>query len=310
MDPPFRGEVFALLAALTWATALVLFKRSGETVSPLSLNLFKNVVACLLLGATLVFFPSAESVLGATDLSELSNLTWADFGILILSGILGIAMADTLLFYGLNRIGVGLVTVAECSYTPLVMLFAWSLLSEELAPNHLLGGGLVLSGLFISSTHAPPPGRTRGELLFGTFLTVLAIALMAVGIVWAKPVLEVAPLLPATMLRLIGGTAILCVLLAVDRRRAAHFAVFRPKAAWRTMLPASILGTYFAMIFWVGGFKYTSASVAAVLNQTSTIFALIMATIILKEPFTRRKLLAAVLAFGGVVIVTGLWTPW
>jgi drug/metabolite transporter (DMT)-like permease len=304
----YLGELFALLAAITWAVALVLFKRSGETVSPLAMSMFKNVVACLCLGATLLVLEVFPQVLpagdGAVPLGRVRDLPATDIGILLLSGILGIAIADTLLFYALDLIGVGLVTVAECTYTPFVMLFAWMLLDEGVESSDVVGAGMVLAGVLISSTHAPPADRTRRQLLLGSLLCVAAIGLMAVGIVWAKPIIERTSLLPTTMMRLIGGTVIMTLMIAVSRRRAAFFAVLKPSRAWRTMVPASVLGTYLAMIFWVGGFKYTKASIAAVLNQTSTIFALIMATLILKEPFTKRKMTAAVLAFAGVAVVT------
>lgn len=309
---PFLGEFYALAAAMTWAVALVLFKRSGETVGPLSLSLFKNVVASTALAATLALvavFPAGivEGPVGVVVEQRLSDLSWWDVIVLLCSGVLGIAIADTLLFYSLNLIGVGLVTVAECSYSPCVMVLAWVMLGEKLAVHHAVGGAMVLSGLFLSSTHAPPPGRSQGQILWGSACAVMAIALMAVGIVWAKPVIQRAPLLPVTMVRLIGGTVVLGVILALHRRRNGHYEVFRPARSWRTMAPASLLGTYLAMIFWVGGFKYADAAVAAVLNQTSTIFALIMAALILKEPFTRRKLLAAILAFAGVVVVIRPW---
>lgn len=315
MAVPYLGEICALAAALTWATALVLFKRSGESIPPLSLCLFKNVVAIVLLGGTLSVEMFYGPLLGGLDRAgalsaDAPTATWVtqlheyDVYILILSGVLGIAIADTLLFYSLNLIGVGLVTVVECTYTPFVMATAWLFLFEHIATADILGGAMVLSGVFISSTHKPPAGRTRRRLLWGMSLGVLAILLMAIGIVFAKPVLAHTTLLAATMWRLVGGTGVLAMLLASSPNRRRHFAVFRPSAAWRTCVPASILGTYFAMIFWLAGFKYTTASVAAVLNQTSTILALIMATLILKEPFTRRKALAALLAFAGVVVVS------
>ena len=305
MTTSFLGETYALLAAMTWAMALVLFKRSGESIPPVSLSLFKNVVAGILFALTLLIASAlpVESIRESVGLSFLASMHSGDLCILLLSGIVGIALADTLLFISLDRIGVGLVAVVECTYAPLVFFFAWLMLAEGVGPFDVAGGAMVLCGVAISSTHAPPPGRTRGQLLFGMSLGVVAIALMAWGIVLAKPVLEYTPLLPATMLRLAGGTVILAVLMAVSPRRRAHFAVFKPAAVWRTCIPASILGTYFAMIFWVGGFKYAKASVAAILNQTSTVFALVLATLILKEPFTRRKLAAAVVAFCGVAIV-------
>ena len=68
--------------------------------------------------------------------------------------------------------------------------------------------------------------------------------------------------------------------------------------------PWRVLGAYVAMVTWVAGFKYTYASVAAILNQTNALFAMVLATVILKETFTRRKFVALALAFCGVILVT------
>ena len=71
-----------------------------------------------------------------------------------------------------------------------------------------------------------------------------------------------------------------------------------------TNIPGSILGGYFSLIFWMAGFQLAESGVAAVLNQMSIIFSIILASLLLKEAFTRRKFWALLLAFGGVMIVT------
>ena len=48
-DVPFIGEFFALGAAVVWATAVILFRRSGETTPPFSLNLFRGGGSTVLL---------------------------------------------------------------------------------------------------------------------------------------------------------------------------------------------------------------------------------------------------------------------
>jgi drug/metabolite transporter (DMT)-like permease len=50
--------------------------------------------------------------------------------------------------------------------------------------------------------------------------------------------------------------------------------------------------------------KYTLASVAGILGQSSTIWILIFSVLFLHERFSRRKALAAALAFAGVLLVT------
>ena len=54
------------------------------------------------------------------------------------------------------------------------------------------------------------------------------------------------------------------------------------------------------MLFWLGGYKYTSASVAAILNETTSIFIVVLAAIFLHEALTRRKLLGVALTISGV----------
>lgn len=54
------------------------------------------------------------------------------------------------------------------------------------------------------------------------------------------------------------------------------------------------------MSMWLAGFKYTDASVASILNETSSIFILVLAAVFLREPLRRRSLLGVGLTFGGV----------
>jgi drug/metabolite transporter (DMT)-like permease len=290
------GMTCALLAALAWAFALVLFKRSGEQIVPLALNLFKNVVGTILLAATLVILRQG--------LAALHGQPAEDIAILAFSGIIGIALADTLFFYGLNRVGVGLVSIADCTYSPFIILFSFLLLGEQLLLSHYVGAGLILFGVATASGHKPPPGRTRGQIAVGMLLAAAGMGSMAFGIVIAKPALERTPLIWATLIRLLAGTAVLAIVTAVSRDRKALWSVFRPSAAWKYSLPAAVLGMYLALLLWIAGFKYTWASMAGILNQTSVIFAIILASLILKEGFTRRKLIAVVAALAGVLLVT------
>ena len=48
------GELFALSSALVWALAVILFRRSGETLPAFELNLFKNFFGLILLIPTIL----------------------------------------------------------------------------------------------------------------------------------------------------------------------------------------------------------------------------------------------------------------
>ena len=302
MSTDLPGELFALLAALTWAFAMVLFKYSGERVTPLALNLFKNAVGVVLLAATLLAAPLLPFLLGGESLQLVLALPARQIWIMVLSGVIGIALGDTLFFYGLNMVGVGIISIVDCLYTPFVFLLSYLLLSEQLTAVHVVGAALILSGVLVSSGHKPPPGTTRRQLVAGVLIGSLAMASMAYGIVIAKPALDGFPLVWAAMIRLLAGTAALAVVALLSPTRKTLWSVFWPSAGWKTALPGALVGTYLAYMFWLAGFKYAEASINAILNQTTVIFAIILATVIVKERMTRRKVVSVALAVVGVLV--------
>ena len=262
-----KGEIFALLAAATWGGALVLFRLSGKTMGPMVLNLFKNIVALVLLGLTL---PFTDGLLG-----PLLTLSWWDLGLLSLSGVMGLAIADSLLFASLNRIGVTRITIIDCLYSPSVIFFSWMLLGEQIRWFHYVGALLVGLGILTSIERPPKALREEVEsqdLWVGVLFGIGAMLSMAFGIVMAKPALKAAPLIWSTSFRLLMGSIPLAIWLLLSDRKAL-MQCFRPGAGWKYSLSGAILGSYLSMVFWVGGFKFAKASTAGLLNQSSMVFA-------------------------------------
>ena len=130
------------------------------------------------------------------------------------------------------------------------------------------------------------------------------VALMALGVTLAKPVLNRSPVLWSTSVRLLAGLVALVLLTAVSPRHRYLWSTLRPSRSWRVAHPAAVLGAYLAMIVWIAGMKYTQASTASILNQTSTVFVLPLAAVFLSERITLRKSAAVAMALGGAVLVT------
>jgi drug/metabolite transporter (DMT)-like permease len=294
MESSHLGEIFSVLAAVVWAVSVVLFRLGGRAMGPLALNFFKNVVATLLVLAT---FP----IVGQEILRDAPVL---DYVLLALSGILGITVADTLFFRSLNIVGAGLSQVVSLAYSPFVILFTFVFLGERLSPGDIAGAAMILGGVLLTTWHAPPVGLTRKDLRVGVAVASLSVALMALGITIAKPVLDRSPVLWATGVRLYAGVVSLSIFTLASRRRRYVWSTLVPSAAWKFCLPAAVLGAYVAMVIWIAGMKFTQASTAAILNQTSAVFVLPIAAIVLKEPVTRRKLGAVALAIAGVTLVS------
>lgn len=297
------GQGLALLTAFTWSFAIVLFKQSGERISPIALNLFKNVVALVLLGASLAVLYYLP-VGGILDISDgFAAISARETWLLILSGVIGIGVADSLVFYALNRIGVGLMAIVDCLYSPGMILFAFLLNGEVPSAWVLLGGALILTAIAVASGHAPPPNRTRRDLLLGMAAGAAAMLMMGYAIAIVKPTIEARPELLTTTLRMLGGVLFIAPVSIWRADRRVTWLVFRPSKIWNRAMPGAILGTYICLLLWIASFKYTTTAAAAILHQTSLIFMTVLARLILYEPITRRKLIALCLAATGAAIV-------
>lgn len=290
----YVGEACSLGAALVWAFAVIFLRRSGETASPFALNLFRVGLSSILL--TVVLLLSGERLLGSATLGDLGWLT--------LSGVIGIAISDTLFHRCLNLVGAGINSIIDCLYSPFVVGFAFLLLAEQFGLVQIAGMALVIGGVLLTTQMVPPEGASHRDLVVGIFWGVGAMATLALGVVLAKPVLGHTSVLWTTTVRQILSFAFMApVALALPKRRQ-YWSVFKPRKDWRFTVPGTVLGSFLALMLWLAGMKYTLAGTAAVLNQTSTIFILILAAVFLKEPFTARRWAAALMAFGGILLVT------
>jgi len=288
------GEILAAASGLAWAVAVVLFRISGRAIHPVGLNLAKTVLALAVMVPTLLVLgePLAPAVPFATT------------GLLLLSGILGIAVSDTLFFYALNRLGASLTAIVDCFYSPFVIALSFVLLGERLTLVQLVGAALVLSAVLTLSKEGRLEKIGRKDLALGVLFGVLAMFFVAFGIVMVKPILGGVSVFWATFVRLAGGSLALAVLVPFLRNKRAILApLFRP-GNWKALAPAAFFGSYLSLILWMGGMKYAQASVAAVLNQLNTIFIVIIAAIFLKERLTGWKILAVILAFAGAYLAS------
>ncbi len=290
----YLGEILALMTAMSWAFAVVLFKKSGEAVHPIALNLFKTVITAVLLVPTMY-------LLGQTMAYE---ATTTDYILLLMSGALGIGIADTFFFMSLNALGAGLSAIVDCLYSPFIIALSFLWLGESLTPLQMIGTILIVSAVLTAAHEGRNHISGRRQVLLGILWGALAMGTMAVGIVMIKPILNRSPLLWVTEIRLIGGTAVLAFILWLRSDRRRIFRSMFARQRWGYTLSGSLIGTYIAMVLWLGGMKYTQASTAAALNQTSNIFIFIFAGLLLKERITPLRILGIALGVGGAFMVT------
>jgi drug/metabolite transporter (DMT)-like permease len=289
------GSVLSLCAAFFWAAGVIFFKKSGEVFSPVSLNLYKSIVALILVSLTMVIL----------DISFFPEKPTNDWILLAASGIFGITVADLLFFIALNKLGASLLAIVECLYLPSVIFFSFILLGENLSMGAIIGGVLVFTAVFVGAIPKKDYNKTsekKESPLAGIIIGCISMVFIAIGIVIIKELLARTDILWANFVRVLAGTISMFIMALIHPERKRYFNELKFSKAWIMALPGSISANYLALLCWVAGMKYTTASQAAILNQMSTIFIFILAAIFLKEKITMNKSIAIMLALTGAVL--------
>ncbi len=291
---PYAGEISALLAPLAWSFAVILFRITGQRVSPIPLNLFKNILSLFLFVATAIL----------TGQGVVRDVPSSQIVLLVASGAIGIGISDTLFFMTLNRLGAGLQAIVNTSYSPSIILLSVLFLGEVLTPLQLLGVAFILGAVLAVARMKGPSGKVEPkQRALGILFGILAALTQAVSIVMIKPMLDDAPLFWANTWRIFGGIATMLLIFPFLRGRRKMLKELLDRSVWPAMIPASLIGTYVSLVFWLAGMKYTQASTASALNQTSTLFTFLLAAMLLREPVTAKRILGVIAGMGGVLLV-------
>jgi drug/metabolite transporter (DMT)-like permease len=206
----------------------------------------------------------------------------------------------------LDMLGAGLTGIVICMYSPFIIMLSIVFLGETMSLLQIIGALLIISAVLIATIEKQQTTISRKKLVLGVLLGMVSSAAMATGIVMIKPLLAHSPVLWVTGIRLFGGTTALAVILLLypGRRRIIDSLISTKR--WIYTISGSFLGAFLAMIVWIAGMKYTQASVASALNQTSVIFIFIFAGLILNEPVNLRRTIGIIMAFIGSFFVSFL----
>ncbi|MCY7278943.1 MAG: DMT family transporter [Phormidesmis sp. CAN_BIN44] len=288
---PFRGELAALSAALIWTSASVIYIGVGRQLSPLILNFTKGWIAVILLLFTLL--------LRGQFLPSISATHW---GLLLLSGILGIGFGDTAYFNALNCIGARRTLLLETLSPSLSALLALLFLHERLSANAGWGIGLTLAGVFWVVAERSPTAHTHFRPWRGLGFGLLAALGQSIGAVLSRAALsgtEIDPLW-STLIRLIGGTIVLAIWVAVRQTPREMLKPVQSRRLFTVVAGTAFISTYLGIWLQQISLKYAATGVAQALTNTSPLFILPIA-LWMGEKVSLRAIL------GVAITLTGVW---
>ena len=287
------GEFFALACALGWALAIILFRRVDDALPPFELNLFKN-----LLGFSLIL-PTMALVEGFA----LAAFSVREIAVALISGLLGIAVADTWYLRALSLMGASRTGIVAGLLSPFVILLSIMFLGESLHGWQLAGFALVMGGILLVTWRQNRREVDAAHLSKGVFYGIGAVFLMAVGIVMVKEILETRPFMMTAEIRLAGGIGGMLIYMVLRGRYEAVKRNFMKPLPWKLIIGGSFLGAYVSMMMWLAGYKLIPASEASVLNETANAWIVLLAWLMLGESIGYRKVVGIMLTSAGVIVM-------
>jgi drug/metabolite transporter, DME family len=279
------GVLAALAAAFCWTLASSLWRRLPTSLSAAQLNLLKNLLA-LAVQLPLVLLGTWRVQPGALAL-------------LLASGVVGIALGDSLYFAALRRLGTRRTLTLEAGGPVVTSLGGALFLGEMLAPDQWLGVGLIVLAVLVVARQQPQGPEAQR---LGLLLALAALICGSGGALLARAALLASALSPlqSATLRLAAAAVVMVPLL-----RHLPPAGARPRLAWRRwplVLLATLLGTTAGIVLQQTALQLLPAGLAVALLATAPVMALPLAGLEGDRPGW-PGLAAALLALGGVSLL-------
>jgi drug/metabolite transporter (DMT)-like permease len=289
------GEVAALTTAALWSVSSVLFTLAGRHVPAFAVNLVRTAAGGFLLAATLwlttgVIWPAGATRAPVTDLA--------------LSGLVGLAVGDTLLFQSYAWIGPRLASLMMALAPPLSALGAFAFLGERLGGMAVLGMALTLGGIvWVIGERIPASGFHPRHRALGLLCGFGGALCQAGGAILAKRGMQALDPLPATLVRMMSALVALALFAMLSRRLPHAFPGIRKARFLGLILAASVIGPYLGVWLSLVSIKLTETGVALTLMAMTPIFVIPLSARVFGERPTLRAIAGTVLAVAGVVVL-------
>ena len=316
--PRQMGEAAALISAFTWSCSSVALASLGARTTPAVLSAlrlaFGSVVLILLL-------------LMSGDFREYQTLSALGAAGLILSGILGYAVGDTLYIRALTRIGIQRTfPIVQALFILLSVAGGILILDESAGWGLVAGAALVGVGIYLVIARAIP---RAGPMAIVAALDVEPAAsaqaprsrtrlhswmaddywlLPMVGLTWACATILLAQsrgdlgAISAGTLRTPAGAFGLLAFTSVFQR-AELARPFRSRNHIGAIAAAGVLGTALGSLLYVYAVFEAGAARTVVLNATAPLMAVPLSIFFLGERFSRRIAFGTALSVLGIIFV-------
>ena len=285
------GVAIGLLTAFFWGISTNVYKSQSDDATPLAISSIKMwfafvfmMVIIILPFRTTPFFVPINSLV-----------------FLIASVTIGLVIGDLVYLTAQERIGVSYAFPITSVYPITTYIIAIFLVGESIIPLRFVGVIIAILGVsLISSEQAAEEDATKKRDLIGIGLAIFAALCWSLGSVFLQIGVTGIDPIDANFVRMAFGSAIFIPILLGARKQGMPMP---PSKSTRIIIIGGFLGMSLGTLFYTYSIALIGASVAALLGSTAPLFALPISFFFLKEKYTGKSLLGALLTVLGVVLV-------
>lgn len=282
------GFVAALASAASWAFCTVMFDRIGKVIPFAGITFLKGTFSIILMAFLTMF------------MGGFTSLTLEEGFYLALSGIIGIAIGDTLFFRSLQDLGAKVQVLYFMLGQIVTMFLSFLVLSEVLTLWQYIGALILLIGILIVTwgKQEDHPNKRRG--IIGGFLSILCFSISTIMV---KIYIGHIDVVTATFYRMVFGTIVVMFVGVTSKKIVTWVSPLRDKKILALFLLNVIVLTLGGFLLSMLAIKNISVSLASILSTTEPIFVLLFAWLINKEKATRNELVGAVVTILGLLMI-------
>ena len=283
------GSCAAILAVFSWTFSCSIWRKESKNILPRQINIYKNVLA------SIFFLPVVLSIRWFTDINSIF--------ILMISGIIGIAIGDTLYINSLKIIGTR-KTLSFEALTPILATIISTLSVNETYPQKVWIGSILVSFslLMIVRQNTYKNDNSREINIFGILCALGSVLCAVFAALMSRIVLISSTLTPlqTTEIRLLSAIIFLFLVFKKDFFELINNKKITNKSHVN-LLMSTFLGTNCGIFFQQIVFKSLPIGIGWTLLSLSPVCAIFLSKSE-EDKINRSTIIFSLSSFVGVAI--------
>jgi drug/metabolite transporter (DMT)-like permease len=292
------GEITALATAVLWTMSYLQFTVAVRLIGASLLNRTRLTVA-------LAFLILAHLIVHGTPFPL--DAEAARWGWLILSGVIGFAISDALLFRSLLYLGAHRTSLLMALTPVASALLAWGTLGEQLTAIQATAALVTVGGIALVVSARPSDreaAKTGRRTSFGILCALGAMVAQSLRYILSKEGMSGGfPILSTNVIQILAATVAMWVMAAFRGTIRGSIAPLRDRTAILSTVGGAFTGPFLGVSFSLVALYAAPVGIASTLMALTPVLLLPISRFVFKERITLRAVIGTALVVGGVAIL-------